>query len=334
MQAFTLRMDESARCQSAPSGMMVQTTGGQTANLMVNNVEIRLGSTAFLTLRSNRLTVSNIQGDVQVTSRGTTRHVPRGRQSYVEFDEDGFPVEIPSEADEFSDEVLYLEFAELDGVLEVEDWELDELEAMDKCFGDNPPDFCIDFFFDDELPDECYQDNPPDYCEELDFSLDDECYEDEAPDYCFDFFDDELPAECYEVDPPDYCFDDEFSEDEFFDDERPEECYEDNPPDYCFEDVFEDDTFDEEELPDECYEDNPPDYCFEDEFEDEAGDSDGDGVPDIEDACPDEWGDDVDGCLTDGNGDNFEEDSDGDGIPDDQDACPFDWGDGPDGCPL
>ncbi|MFC1812988.1 hypothetical protein ACFL03_09875, partial [Thermodesulfobacteriota bacterium] len=64
----------------------------------------------------------------------------------------------------------------------------------------------------------------------------------------------------------------------------------------------------------------------------EAGDTDGDGVPDDQDAFPedpDEW-EDVDG---DGIGDNADpdigagpssEDSDGDGVPDDQDAFPDD----------
>ncbi len=56
-------------------------------------------------------------------------------------------------------------------------------------------------------------------------------------------------------------------------------------------------------------------------------DSDGDGIPDIYDLCPDEAGDGEDGCPT-------ERDSDGDGIPDSRDRCPTKWSDNPGGCPI
>lgn len=57
-------------------------------------------------------------------------------------------------------------------------------------------------------------------------------------------------------------------------------------------------------------------------------DSDGDGVPDSEDACPDVAGNGDDGCPL------PPPDSDGDGVPDDTDACPNEAGEGADGCPL
>lgn len=56
-------------------------------------------------------------------------------------------------------------------------------------------------------------------------------------------------------------------------------------------------------------------------------DRDGDGVPDDDDACPDEFGAGLDGCP-------IEDDRDNDGVPDDQDACPDEFGAGPDGCPI
>ncbi|MEM6295272.1 MAG: OmpA family protein [Myxococcota bacterium] len=56
-------------------------------------------------------------------------------------------------------------------------------------------------------------------------------------------------------------------------------------------------------------------------------DTDGDGVPDIYDSCPDEVGDGDDGCPT-------ERDRDGDGIPDSRDRCPNKWSDNPGGCPF
>ncbi len=55
-------------------------------------------------------------------------------------------------------------------------------------------------------------------------------------------------------------------------------------------------------------------------------DRDGDGVPDDDDACPDEFGAGLDGCPA--------PDRDGDGVPDDDDACPDEAGNGPDGCPI
>lgn len=56
-------------------------------------------------------------------------------------------------------------------------------------------------------------------------------------------------------------------------------------------------------------------------------DRDNDGVPDDDDACPDEFGEGLDGCP------QNPVDSDGDGVPDPADACPDVAGDGPDGCP-
>ena len=61
---------------------------------------------------------------------------------------------------------------------------------------------------------------------------------------------------------------------------------------------------------------NPPD-----------DDRDNDGVPDGDDACPDDYGEGLDGCP------ERPLDRDGDGVPDDRDDCPDVAGDGPDGCP-
>lgn len=55
------------------------------------------------------------------------------------------------------------------------------------------------------------------------------------------------------------------------------------------------------------------------------GDADGDGVPDSQDACPNEYGTGADGCPV---------DSDGDGVYDHEDACPDTFGTGADGCPV
>ncbi|HUT06065.1 MAG TPA: hypothetical protein VMW74_05185, partial [Nitrosopumilaceae archaeon] len=59
-------------------------------------------------------------------------------------------------------------------------------------------------------------------------------------------------------------------------------------------------------------------------------DSDGDGIPDVSDACPDEFGlAELNGCPPDGTPD----DTDGDGVPDVDDLCPDEFGLPPTGCP-
>lgn len=67
----------------------------------------------------------------------------------------------------------------------------------------------------------------------------------------------------------------------------------------------------------------PDDGVCPDEIPDD--DRDGDGVPDGDDACPDEFGTGRDGCPI--------PDRDGDGVPDGEDVCPDQFGQGDDGCP-
>ncbi len=55
-----------------------------------------------------------------------------------------------------------------------------------------------------------------------------------------------------------------------------------------------------------------------------TSDRDGDGLPDNEDACPDEYAETEDGCPS---------DRDNDGLPDDEDACPDEYAETEDGCP-
>jgi len=88
-----------------------------------------------------------------------------------------------------------------------------------------------------------------------------------------------------------------------------------------------------------------------------AADSDGDGVPDSSDLCPQEYGTQLDGCPLDSDGDGVPDnidqcdntpdegavdevgcspsqlDSDGDGVPNSSDACPNEYGAQSNGCP-
>lgn len=88
MQSFSLRVDEDARCEAVPTGMLIQTPTGRTANLMINNVELRIGSTALVTLNPENECQyhSNYDGNVIIgNSDGDTGEiiVPNGSQ-YVE----------------------------------------------------------------------------------------------------------------------------------------------------------------------------------------------------------------------------------------------------------
>ena len=56
-------------------------------------------------------------------------------------------------------------------------------------------------------------------------------------------------------------------------------------------------------------------------------DRDGDGYPDADDKCPDQYSEESLGCPDD-------VDSDGDGIQDSRDKCPEEYGDGASGCPV
>ncbi len=97
MQAFTLQVSEDAQCQSAPSGMLVQTASGQTANIMVNNIEMRIGSTAFIGLPPSsdedadleKLIVATIEGDVSLTLSTRTQSLIAGTQIIVQTNTDG-----------------------------------------------------------------------------------------------------------------------------------------------------------------------------------------------------------------------------------------------------
>jgi OOP family OmpA-OmpF porin len=63
------------------------------------------------------------------------------------------------------------------------------------------------------------------------------------------------------------------------------------------------------------------------EYRAKRNDRDEDTIADLYDECPDEYGEDENGCPLDRDGDK-------DGVKDSRDKCPKQWGDGPDGCPI
>jgi hypothetical protein len=244
MQAINVQMDETASCRTTPSGMLIQSPSGQTATLMVNNVELRVGSTALLTTQNDngRLTIANLQGNVSITTKGVSRDVDSGYESYVEYEDDGDWGE-PFDPYEFGDEYDDFDFDELDDIFDLEDFDaewfdnpfvlIDGYEDFDADVLDGICDVfdtshdCIDAFYDGEI--DGY--DPHDYFGDFDCLGSD----------CFDYYE--------EWDDEEYFEDDDF--DEEFDEE--------------FDDDFEDDEFSDEEFDDEAFSDD--EFFDDDEFE-------------------------------------------------------------------
>ena len=84
MQAFYFQSGLADRpCKQAPdSGILIQTPkGAGKIQLLANDVEVQLGSTAYLQAQPNGdLTIAVIEGSGRVTARGVTVVVPAGTQ--------------------------------------------------------------------------------------------------------------------------------------------------------------------------------------------------------------------------------------------------------------
>lgn len=91
MQAFSMTIDDSGQCRAAPPGLLIQTPDRTTATILINNVEIRAGSTAFVTGDSDTMVVANLEGDVRTRVNDSTTIVPVGAQVDIPVDENGEP---------------------------------------------------------------------------------------------------------------------------------------------------------------------------------------------------------------------------------------------------
>jgi uncharacterized repeat protein (TIGR01451 family) len=91
MQSFALRVNEQALCEAVPSGMLIQTPRGETANLLINGVEMRVGSTALVTVdeEGNCQTHQNHDGNVTLGTQGNELNLPVGAQATTALNEDG-----------------------------------------------------------------------------------------------------------------------------------------------------------------------------------------------------------------------------------------------------
>lgn len=85
MQNFSLTLGAAGACDAAPDGLLVQAPTGTTANVMVNGVELRLGSTAFVTLdrASGDMIVASFDGDVVTTADGLGRRLRVGEETTI-----------------------------------------------------------------------------------------------------------------------------------------------------------------------------------------------------------------------------------------------------------
>lgn len=307
MQAFTVQMTDDATCQAAPAGLLIQSPKGETAKLVINNVELSVGSTAYITLRqdNDRLTISNLEGNVKVTSADTTRAVRPGNQTTVRFNDEG-EASRPSPTSNIMGETLYVDFEVWDEVIETEEFTDFFAVCYDEAIGDYDQD-CLDSLYAD----------PYSFCADPDTGeVDEACLEE------------------YYTDPYDICYDEELGD---YDEACLEEAFSD-PFEICYDpetDTYDDSCIEEyDSYYDECYDPDTgfyDDECLDGLLDDPDLDSDEDGLTNNSDLCPFEYGDvDNGGCPE----DEGSADSDGDGLTDDEDFCPAEYGPVEnDGCP-
>lgn len=84
LQAFTMQVGAGGSCEDAPDGLLIQAPTDQTANILINNVELRVGSTAIVTeTEDGDLLIGNLEGDVTVTSNGNGQSLLPGQGTTV-----------------------------------------------------------------------------------------------------------------------------------------------------------------------------------------------------------------------------------------------------------
>lgn len=111
MQAFYFRagiLDPVGCNEAPPNGMLIQTPEGiGEITLRANEVDIRLGSTAFVeAVAEGDLTISVIEGQGTITASGVTAVVPAGARVSVPLDEDVRPTGAPGAVTPYALELL------------------------------------------------------------------------------------------------------------------------------------------------------------------------------------------------------------------------------------
>ncbi len=277
MQAFTFSSGQGDRpCETAPdSGILIQTPAGVgEINFLINEVDIQIGSTAFLqSVPGQSLSARTLDGRVLTTTGGVTRLVPKGSQVSIPVDEDGHasgPPELPEpydldeldELDYVLDDELFEEDIDVEAPLEAQ-----FLDEFNEFFNDSEHDALFDLLLEDEFDE--------DFDAFFDALLDGEFDEGQLDEYIDQYFEEEfgdelglLVKDALEPDFIDGEFD-EFADDEFGEDCVGDECFGDEGfGEDCFEDeCFTDDEFFEDEFGDEGFDDGGEEDFGDDDFE-------------------------------------------------------------------
>jgi hypothetical protein len=147
MQAFLFQSGVDDRpCQEAPdSGILIQTPEGVgEISLLVNEVNIQLGSTAYLQAQPNGvLSVAVVEGQARVTAFGVTQLVPAGSQVLIPLDAAGVasaapPRPVPYNFASLSSLPISLLTRQIDIAPALTQAQIDELTAPDTPTGPPP----------------------------------------------------------------------------------------------------------------------------------------------------------------------------------------------------
>ena len=133
---FTMRNSGSNYvCEETPPGLMVRTETGQSGRLIVNNVEIVLSSTAFVTmLPGEKMVVVNMEGKVtlSIPALGVTLDLPLGQQVTIS-ERGGIPIAVdPPTPSPFFDSTLLLWLAKT-GLPQIRDPNTEKVLAIPAC---------------------------------------------------------------------------------------------------------------------------------------------------------------------------------------------------------
>ncbi len=131
--------EEGTLCEKTPSGMVVRTESGQRGRITLNNVDIELGSTAFITVRDlNEMEVVNLEGNVTVTvdALGVSRQLPIGQSVQITLANNlPLTVTLPAPADTFASPVLQWLATDDDGLPRITDSNTITNPVVPRCGG-------------------------------------------------------------------------------------------------------------------------------------------------------------------------------------------------------
>jgi hypothetical protein len=111
MQAFYLQTgNEVSTCAEAPNdGILIQTPEGVAeVRLWINEVKIRLGSTAFIQARpGNEMVINTVEGRAIVEALGQEQVAPAGTSITIPLNENSAPSAPPSEARPYNEQAIH-----------------------------------------------------------------------------------------------------------------------------------------------------------------------------------------------------------------------------------